>query len=106
MCSVLFSYDEGATTKIEYKRIEGGRKKAKRKRAHRTKKKEREREKKNKNDDSLEIPLHELQLMFVEYVKYLSSCFCLFCLFYSKNNSYKYKRKTFYVKDSNINFLI
>jgi hypothetical protein len=32
VCSVLFSYDEGATTKIEYKRIEGGRKKAKRKR--------------------------------------------------------------------------
>jgi hypothetical protein len=33
---------KGQTTKIEYKRIEGERKKAKRKRAHRIEKKERE----------------------------------------------------------------
>jgi hypothetical protein len=58
------------TTKIEYKGIEGGRKKAKRKRAHRTKKREREK----KTDDRLKIPLHQLKLMFVECVKYLSSC--------------------------------
>jgi len=39
---------KGQTTKIEYKGIEGGRKKAKRKRAHRTKKRERGRERERK----------------------------------------------------------